>query len=127
MYGAGFDSAFILGWTTLALVSGTAIGIEPSLFYPSLFLDLWVLGYHHVIATFTQLCFDRARFEERRGFIVHLLPEVAVAALLVAWQVGLWVIVTVYFYWQWWHYARQSWGISRAYRRADPKALYETG
>ena len=127
LYGAGFDSAFILGGIALALVSGIAIVIEPSLFYPILLLDLWVLGYHHVIATFTQLCFDRARFEERRGLIVHLLPAVTVATLLVAWQVGLWVIVTIYFYWQWWHYARQSWGVSRAYRRADPEALYEAG
>ena len=59
--------------------------------------------------------------------IVHLLPVVAVATLLVAWQVGLWAVFTIYFYWQWWHYARQSWGVSRAYRRADPEALYESG
>ena len=127
LYGAGFDSAFILGGIALALVSGAAIVIEPSLFYPILLLDLWVLGYHHVIATFTQLCFDRARFAERRGLIVHLLPVVAVATLLVAWQVGLWAVFTIYFYWQWWHYARQSWGVSRAYRRADPEAFYESG
>ena len=124
---AGFDSAFILGGIALALVSGTAIVIEPSLFYPILLLDLWVLGYHHVVATFTRLCFDRASFEERRWMIVHLLPIVAAVTILFAWQVGLWSVVTVYFYWQWWHYARQSWGISRAYRRADSKALYEDG
>ena len=124
---ARFDSAFILGGIAIALLSGTAIMIEPSLFYPILFLDLWVLGYHHVIATFTRLCFDRASFEERRWMIVHLLPIVAAVTILVAWQVGLWAIVTIYFYWQWWHYARQSWGVSRAYRRADPEALYEGG
>ena len=124
---AGFDSALILGGIALALLSGTVIVIEPSLFYPILLLDLWVLGYHHVIATFTRLCFDRVSFEERRGLIVHLLPIVAVATILVAWQIGLWVIVTIYFYWQWWHNARQSWGLSRAYRRADPVALYEHG
>ena len=76
---AGFDSAFIGGGVALALLSGTAIVIEPSLFYPILLLDLWVLGYHHVIATFTRLCFDRASFDERRWMIVHLLPMVAVA------------------------------------------------
>ena len=124
---ARFDSAFILGGFALALLSGTVIVIEPSLFYPILLLDLWVLGYHHVIATFTRLCFDRASFEERRGLIVHLLPIVALTTILIAWQFGLWVIVTIYFYWQWWHYARQSWGVSRAYRRTDPEALYEDG
>ena len=124
---ARFDSAFILGGIGLALLSGTAIVIEPALFYPILLLDLWVLGYHHVIASFTRLCFDRPTFEERGWLITHLLPMVAVATILVAWQVGLWAIVTIYFYWQWWHYARQSWGVSRAYRRADPAALYEHG
>ena len=124
---ARFDSAFILGGIGLALLSGTVIVIEPSLFYPILLLDAWVLGYHHVTSTFTRLCFDRATFEERGWLITHLLPIAALATILVAWQIGLWVIVTIYFYWQWWHYTRQSWGVSRAYRRADPAALYEDG
>lgn len=49
MRNAGFDSAFIGGGVALALLSGTAIVIEPSLFYPILLLDLWVLGYHYVV------------------------------------------------------------------------------
>lgn len=59
--------------------------------------------------------------------IVYLIPTVALVTIVVAWKIGIWVIVTIYFYWQWWHYTRQSWGISRAYRRADPAALYEDG
>ena len=124
---ARVDCALIFGGIALALVAGTVIVIEPSLFYPILLLEIWVLGYHHVISTFTRLCFDRASFEERGWLITHLLPVVALATILVAWQIGLWVIVTIYFYWQWWHYSRQSWGVSRAYRRADPAALYEDG
>ena len=124
---AGFDGVLILGGPALALLAGTTILIEPSLFYPILVVDLWVLGYHHVIATFTRLCFDRASFEQRRWMIVHLVPIVAVVTAVVAWQIGIWIIVTIYFYWQWWHYTRQSWGISRAYRRADPTAAYEDG
>ena len=123
----GFDSALVLGGIALALLSGTAIVIEPSLFYPILVVDLWVLGYHHVIATFTRLCFDKASFEQRRWMIVYLVPAVALATVLAAWQIGIGIIVTIYFYWQWWHYTRQSWGISRAYRRADPEAAYEDG
>jgi hypothetical protein len=37
------------------------------------------------------------------------------------------VVVSVYFYWQWWHYTRQSWGIARIYRGKRPDALYEDG
>ena len=124
---AGFDSTLILGGLALALLSGTAIVIEPSLFYPILVVDLWVLGYHHVISTFTRLCFDKASFEQRRWMITYLLPAVAAVTVLLAWQVGIWLIVTIYFYWQWWHYARQSWGISRGYRNADREAMYEDG
>ena len=127
LHNGGFDSALIFGGLALALLSATVILIEPALFWPILLVDFWVLGYHHVIATFTRLCFDRASFGERRWMLVHLLPLVAVASIAVAWTLGLWAIVTIYFYWQWWHYARQSWGVSRAYRRADPDALYEDG
>ena len=125
--GAGFDSALVLGAPALAFLSGAAIVYEPSWFYPILIVDLWILGYHHVIATFTRLCFDRASWEERRWMIVHLVPAVAAATILLALAVGIWAVVTVYFYWQWFHYTRQSWGISRAYRRADPEASYEDG
>ena len=124
---AGVDGTLILGGVALALLSGTAIVIEPSLFWPILVVDLWVLGYHHVIATFTRLCFDKASFEQRGWMIVYLMPAVAAVTVLLAWQIGIWLIVTIYFYWQWWHYARQSWGISRAYRKADPAAMYEDG
>ena len=125
--GTGYDSALILGGLSLALLSGAAIVYEPSWFYPILVVDLWVLGYHHVISTFTRLCFDRESYRERRWMIVHLAPAIAAVTILLAWAVGIWVIVTIYFYWQWWHYTRQSWGISRAYRRADAGALYEDG
>ena len=59
--------------------------------------------------------------------IVYLIPMVALVTVLLAWQIGIRLIVTIYFYWQWWHYIRQSWGISRAYRRADSAAMYEDG
>jgi hypothetical protein len=99
----------------------------PELFMPVLILDLWFLGYHHVIATYTRLCFDAESFRQR-GFLVYgFLPAVAILTLLVAWQIGLWVIVSIYFYWQWWHYTRQSWGISRASRGKDREQFYEDG
>ena len=125
--GAGFDSALIFGGISLALLCGAAILYEPSWFYPILVVDLWVLGYHHVISTYTRLCFDRASFREHRWMIAYLVPVIAAVTVLLAWTVGIWVIVTIYFYWQWWHYTRQSWGISRAYRRTDPNSLYEDG
>jgi hypothetical protein len=122
-----FDSTFIFGLLFLALITGAVVIAEPRLFYPVLVIDLWFLGYHHVIATYTRLCFDRQSLRENRSLIFGLLPAVAAATLLAAWQLGIWVVVTTYFYWQWWHYARQSWGMSRIYRSKRPDALYEDG
>ncbi len=122
-----FDGTFIFGLFFLSLVTGAVITIQPALFYPILVIDLWFLGYHHVIATFTRLCFDRQSFRENKFLVLGLTPIVAAVTFLVAWQVGIWVIVTIYFYWQWWHYTRQSWGMSRVFRGKDPDALYEDG
>jgi len=57
--------------------------------------------------------------------MIGLPPIVVVATLGVAWFAGLWVIASIYFYWQWRHYTRQSWGISRACRGKDPSARYD--
>ena len=118
---------FIFGLLALSCVTGLVIVIEPTLFYPILVIDLWFLGYHHVISTFTRICFDKESFQEHKSLVFGLLPIVVVATLSVAWIVGLWVIVTIYFYWQWYHYTRQSWGISRAYRGRDKEASFEDG
>ncbi|MBA2466464.1 MAG: hypothetical protein H0V46_02520 [Sphingomonas sp.] len=125
--GAGFDSVFIFGLFGVAILSGLTISFYPWLFAPVLIFDLWFLGYHHVISTYTRLCFDRKSFAEHR-FKVLILP-VAVGAVTMAafYAFGLWLIVSIYFYWQWFHYTRQSWGISRAYRAKDRSASYEDG
>ncbi len=118
--GREFDLTFTLGIAALALASGLAVVWQPRLF-PLIFLaDLWLLGYHHVIATFTRLCFDRDSFQRHKFLVLGLPPLVLGGCLLAAWGVGLWILPTVYLYWQWFHYARQSWGISQAYRgRSD--------
>jgi len=123
----GFDLSFIAGIPALAILTALVIVWQPSLFLPILLFDLWFLGYHHVISTYTRLCFDGKSFAASRILIFGLLPLVAITTGIVAAVAGLWAIVSVYFYWQWFHYTRQSWGISRAYRGKDRDALYEDG
>ncbi len=114
---AEFDRAFILGIAGIALLSGAAVTLEPRLWAPILLADLWLLGYHHVISTYTRLCFDKESFREHR-FLVLWLPLIVIAAVAaVGMGIGLWVLATVYLYWQWFHYTRQSWGVSQVYRR----------
>lgn len=117
LYSAHFDHAFILGIAMLALLSGAAVVANPNLFPVVLLLDLWLLGYHHVISTFTRLCFDKQSFRENRFLLIPLPILVFAATFLIAYFAGLWALGTIYLYWQWFHYTRQSWGIAQAYRR----------
>ena len=123
----GFDLFFILGFLTIATSVVAVVTRQPALFGPILLVDLWLLGYHHVIATYTRLMFDRESFNRSRWMIFGLFPVVAVATTALAWFVGLWAVFSLYFYWQWFHYTRQSWGVARSYRAKDPAALYEDG
>jgi hypothetical protein len=125
--GAGFDLTFILGIPTLAIATIAIVLVQPQLFTPILIFDLWFLGYHHVIATYTRLCFDRKSLAEHWPLVVLLLPAIALGTLVAIYVFGLWIVVSVYFYWQWFHYTRQSWGLSRAYRGKERSALYEDG
>jgi hypothetical protein len=116
----GFDLHLIATTSIVALASGAAALVRPDLFQVILILDLWLLGYHHVISTFTRLCFDRDSFREHR-FLVVELPIIVIAATAAAVMLlGAWVLPTTYLYWQWFHYTRQSYGVERMYRRKAP-------
>jgi hypothetical protein len=75
---ARFDIGFIFGLIALSCITGLVILSEPTLFYPILAIDLWFLGYHHVISTFTRICFDKESFQEHKFLMVGLLPIVVV-------------------------------------------------
>ena len=118
-----FDLTLIVGVALLALCSGLAIVLYPAAFPVLLFLDLWFLGYHHVIATFTRLAFDVESFRQHRFLIVWVPILLVVTLVPLVLAIGPWVLATMYLYWQWFHYTRQSYGISRIFhRRANPGA-----
>lgn len=115
--GVAFDSSFILGTASLAVAAGALVVSNPALFATAFLLNAWLLGYHHVISTFTRLTFDTESFKAHR-FLVTWLPLIVLAAVVVSCvAIGSWTLTTVYLYWQWWHYTRQSYGISRIYQR----------
>lgn len=115
--GAVFDSTYVVGTASLAVASGWLVVSSPALFPVAFVLNAWLLGYHHVVATFTRLTFDSASFNKHR-FLVTWLPLIVFAAAAVAClSLGTWILTTVYLYWQWWHYTRQSYGVSRIYQR----------
>ena len=125
LVGKRFDLGFVFGVAALALASGAAVLIQPALFPVILMLDIWLLGYHHVISTFTRLCFDKESARQHR-FLIFQLPLIVLAfCIAAAWGIGFWVLGTVYLYWQWFHYTRQSWGVSQVYRRKAEGAEME--
>ncbi|MBY6205081.1 hypothetical protein [Halomonas denitrificans] len=113
--GPTFDATLIAGTLTLALAAWAAVYADPDLFWPILAFDLWLLGYHHVIATYTRLASDLQTVREHR-FLIFVLPLLVLGAVvLMANTIGIVAVASTYLYWQWWHYLRQSEGISKAY------------
>ena len=112
-----FDLRFIVAVAGIALFSGLVTAANRQLFELVLLLDLWLLGYHHVVATGTRLCFDRRSLREHRFLVFGLPPLVLLGTLAAIWGLGPWSITTTYLYWQWFHYTRQSYGIAEVYRR----------
>jgi hypothetical protein len=120
--GVRFDLLFVVGTAVLGLAAAVSTQIEPSLFAVILVADLWLLGYHHVIATFTRLTFDTESFRSYSWLVTKLPFAVAAVVLAMALGIGAWTLPTLYLYWQWWHYTRQSYGVARMYRLKTPQA-----
>lgn len=115
--GRTFDLAFIVGLTSLALLTGLFVVLNPSVFLVVFVINGWLLGYHHVTSTYTRLAFDRDSLRENR-FLLTWLPFIVLGSVIAASLVfGPWILTTIYLYWQWWHYTRQSYGVSRIYSR----------
>lgn len=113
----GFDLRFIAGSAGLAVVSGVLVLAEPRIFRLVLALDLWLVGQPHVAATFTRLCFDRTSFREHRFLLLGLPWLVLAATAALFFGLGAWSLMSVYLYWQWFHYTRQSHGVAKIYAR----------
>ncbi|HET6893021.1 MAG TPA: hypothetical protein VFH31_18090 [Pyrinomonadaceae bacterium] len=112
-----FDLTYVVGIGSVAILSGWFVVANPKLFPVIFVLDAWLLGYHHVISTFTRLTFDTESFREHR-FLVTWLPLIVLTGVAAACVLfGGWILTTIYLYWQSWHYTRQSYGISRIYQR----------
>lgn len=121
----GFDALLLGGLTAAALAAGGLGAADPAWLAVVLLADNWLLGFPHVAATFTRLVPDRASVRQHR-FLVFGLPVLVVGCTAaLALGLGLWAVGTVYFYWQWYHTVRQSWGVAQLYRRKSPVPVGE--
>lgn len=110
-----FDSTFILLPMLVGVFSALLCVWQPQLFFPVLFLDFWFLAYHHVISSYTRIAFDIASIKANK-FLIFMLPLLVFAGVVGLYSsFGIWLLVSISFYWQWFHYTRQSYGIARYY------------
>jgi hypothetical protein len=116
-----FDTTLLLAPLATGLTAAFLVTVDPRLYPILLVADLWLLGYHHVIATYTRLAFDTQSLRRNRFLAVDLLVLVTIATLAVAMTAGAWVIASAFLYLQWFHYMRQGYGIARMYYRATPE------
>ena len=116
-----FDSTLLVAPLVAGLAAAAIVTADQSLYPILLVADLWLLGYHHVIATYTRLAFDGQSLRRNRFLAVDLLLAVTAVTLVVAMSAGVWVIASAFLYLQWFHYMRQGYGIARMYFRATPQ------
>jgi len=112
-----FDAFFILGVFSLAMVAGFTADYFPEVAQIIIILNIWLIGYHHVISTYTRLCFDKYSYNQSKTLMFGGLALVVLIVFMLSQYIGIWVLLSIYLYAQWFHYSRQSWGIARAYER----------
>jgi hypothetical protein len=115
---APFDLALVVGVLALALALGGAALTSPTAFTIVVYADVWLLAYPHIASMYTRVAFDGVSVRAHRFLLFAVPPIVLLATAGATWAGGVVVINTVYFYWQSWHYTRQSYGIARAYASA---------
>lgn len=122
LHGPWFDGLFIFGTAGVALVLGALAMISPAMFVAVVLVDIWLFASPHVIATYTRIGSGKAQVKKHWFLIFGLPPIVLVLVTMVALAYELGGLFTLYFIAQTYHVTRQSFGIARAYRRADPRA-----
>ncbi len=124
-----FDLGFIVGIALLAALMSGATVLSPELFLPMLGVHTWLFGYEHLVATYTRIW---GRPDDRRRYrrLSFLLPPLVLLGLYaVGRRYGLTGVYVLYFFGQFHHTVRQSWGLAQQYRRRagglpwDPVAL----
>jgi hypothetical protein len=111
---ARFDLAFLLGTPVVAFGLGALLLIDRRFALPVLLTNLLLLSHQRLEAT-------AERGRARRRVPAAELPLLA-ALVVLALAAAPWLPATVFFYWQWFQGARQSWSVSEAYRRHADRA-----
>lgn len=115
LYSKSVDVFFVVGIPLVALISMSVVLWKPELFGLMFLLDLNLLGYHHVISTFTRFQLNQENSRLNKWLLLYAPPFILSALFGLADFGGAALIVTAYLHWQWWHYTRQSEGMAKIY------------
>src|SRR5262245_25382063 len=113
-----FDFTLLVAPIALGLMAAAVVTSNPALYAAVVVADLWFLGYHHVVSTYTRLGFSSRALRRNRFLAIDLLVIIVLATTALAFTAGAWVVASAFLYLQWFHYMRQGYGISRMYFRA---------
>jgi hypothetical protein len=112
-----FDLSFIVGIALLASAMSGATVLAPALFLPMLTAHIWLFGYDHLVATYTRLMGRPADRAQYRRLILYLPPAVLLLLYAIGRTFGTEGLYAGYFFAQFFHTVRQSWGIAQQYRQ----------
>jgi len=115
LYNKNVDVFFVVGIPLVALIAMSVVLWRPELFGLLFLLDLNLLGYHHVISTFTRFQLNKENSSLNKWLLLYSPPLILLTLFAAANVGGAAIIVTVYLHWQWWHYTRQSEGMAKIY------------
>lgn len=76
----------------------------------------------HLMSTYFRTYTEKAELERYKAYTIYLPVLLVLGIALFIHYFGvnfLWVLGSIYFYWQWWHHARQSFGLGRKYQRSN--------
>jgi hypothetical protein len=112
-----FDATLLVAPMVLGLLAAAFVTSNPAWYAAVVLADLWFLGYHHVVSTYTRLGFSSKSLLRNRVLAIYLLLAIVLATTALAFTAGAWVVASAFLYLQWFHYMRQGYGISRMYFR----------
>ena len=120
VWNESFDATLLVAPIALGLLAAAVVTANPALYAAVVVADLWFLGYHHVVSTYTRLGFSSRGLLRNRFLALDLLLVIVLATTVLAFTAGAWVVASAFLYLQWFHYMRQGYGISRMYFRTTP-------
>ena len=116
-----FDHVLLLLPLATGFAAAAASLASPGLFGVLLLADLWLLGYHHVVAAYQRLASNAEALGRNRFLACDLLLLLTAATVGLALVAGSWVAATAFLHFQWFRYMRQGHSVARMYFRATPE------